>query len=885
MPSLYRACRLISTAALLASAAVPGAAQEAVEIVVTPSRFPSDAASDEPVSVVTADDIARSGATTLDEVLNKLPSFGSQGVNASQNDGGYGGVFVDLRNLNFNRTLVLVDGDRFVLSGIRTDEAVDLNNIPLALVDHVEVLRDGAQPEYGSDGVAGVVNVVLKKRFDGLQLSAYSGAAGAGDDATETYAATWGGSFDGGSVAVDLGFTNRDPIRQSNRDWSRDPITGFAAGGAPLIGSSASPSGHATTSDGALDALLLGDGRHRQYDPRIDGYDDAGARYLQSGLRRYNAGLIAHYDIADGISADAQLLFTERRSDTLLPPQSLGVSGTGRYPDGFVVPATNPYNPFGQDVTLQRVLSEAGDQMTHTEGPTWRVVLGLQGELGDDADWRVSFNRGESRLTYRTSNAIDLSDVFSTLTDGSANYFGPDTLTPANVARIRYTDVSSSRYLEDVGRAVVHESLAKLPGGPLEFTLGAELRAESGRTTVSPVEAAGVQAGGDMAPTGGGYDTREAFVDLDMPVLKDRPFARVLSAEASARFTDTSRFGSYATYKAVATWAPDDAVRLRTTFGGARRPPAITEAFGGIAANYVPLTDPCDSRAGLRANPVVDANCRALGLGPGFVQAADLVNVASGGNPNLRPEASENMTLGAVLTPMPDLSLAVDYYSYRIKNAIDSLADTDPDYIPDACFESVGLSNPLCSLIRRAPSGAGAGQIDEVLALDANIGTIKTSGVDFDLGWRRRAAGGAISLDWQTTWLLDYRISRIGSSGYTQYAGTFPSLAAVGSYARVRSALTFGYARDDWSASWTTRLISGAKVLGGGPGEPFSKAPDVLYHDLSATWRRDRLTFVGGIENLLDQKPPTLLDGVTNTDTNTYDVVGRFLFVRCTATF
>ncbi len=174
---------------------------------------PLDAASLSPVTVIDGEALAASSATSLDQLLNKLPAFGSQGVNGVQTDGGYGAAFVDLRNLNFNRTLVLVNGRRFVLSGIKTDEAVDMNNIPLAMVDHVEILRDGSEPIFGADAIAGAVNIVLKKDFDGVTASALGGISGRGDGATDTVSATFGHNFGANANNGNITFSAR-PVAQ-----------------------------------------------------------------------------------------------------------------------------------------------------------------------------------------------------------------------------------------------------------------------------------------------------------------------------------------------------------------------------------------------------------------------------------------------------------------------------------------------------------------------------------------------------------------------------------------------------------------------------------------------------------------------------------------------
>ncbi len=872
----------------LAGASRHAHAQQAEQITVAapaPSSQPAG------TTILSAGDIARSGVSTIGSLLDELPAFGSQGVNGAQNDGGFGEYFVDLRNLNFDRTLVLVDGQRFVLSGIQTDEAVDLNNIPAAFVDHIEVLADGTQPQYAADAIAGVVNIVLKDQVDGLHLDSYGGAAAAGDTGTSEISLIDGHGFANGHVAVGLDAFWRSPLPQNDRAWAADPIAAAVAtpsGPAITYGSPAAIGGQVVGT--GIDDLALGGGRFRPFNA-ADDYDPAAARYLQGGLQRETAYIDGDYAVTQTVSANAELLFTDRAATTELPPQVLGLTGTEKHPDGFVIPATDAYNPFGEPVTLQRVVAEAGAQQTTTSGPVWRVLGGLDGVLGRWA-WTASFDHSQSLSVYVTDNDINLTRALQTAGAApcpaaqgcvAADWFGPNSLSPQALDFIRYTGRSQSMYEETVGQLRVRGPLFALPGGEARLTLGGEIRAEHGATTLDAVTAQGNQAGNDASPTAGGYDTYEIYSVASLPLLRNMAAAKSLDVSLSARGTATSRYGAFGTFRGAVKYAPVDGLQFQAVTGQARRPPAISEAFGGITASPTPVADPCAAAAGLRSNPVVNENCLAQGLAPGFVQNSSLIDVLSGGNSSLRPESSENETLGVTIVPprWPWLSASVDWYHYRIANAIDSLEDTNPNTIPDACYESVRLSSPVCALITRFPGGGDAGQISTILGRDENVGTIKTDGLDFSLSAKRRLGGhGALKLGWQTNWLLDYRLHTQDTAGFTQYAGTFPGLQGAGLYARVRSRATAEWSLGDWTAGWTGRFISGGRVLGDSAPDLDGKAPGVFYHDVSVSRRYGKLMLMAGVDNLTDLRPPLLLDGETNTSTATYDVVGRFVWGR-----
>ncbi len=866
------------------------------EIVISSHRVqPSDAANSSPITVINSETIAASSATSLDQILNKQPAFGFQGVNGNQNDGGYGAAFVELRNLNFNRTLVLVDGRRFVLSGIKTDEAVDLNNIPLALIDHVEILRDGSEPKYGADAIAGAVNIVLKKDFEGISLDGMGGISGHGDGETETIQATLGHHWSSdNSVVVSIGQSHSDPIPQSSRSWSQGPISAEQVGADGAVrllrGETATAGGHAVSAND-VDALILAGGQYRDFNRSSDSYDFSKDRYLTAGQDRKIATILAHADLTDHMSAFSELSYALRNSDNLDPPATLGLAGTAKYPSGFVVPADNLFNIFHQDVTLQRVLTEIGDQTTHTEAITARAVVGLAGTaLG--GEWSLSINHGETHQTYSLANAVNLTKVFNTLSADpavciaaagcvQADYFGPNSLTPAAANYIRYTDVARSAYRENQEQASFTFPAAQLPGGPWMATLGGEYRTEFGSTLPDPVTAAGDQAGSDSAATGGGYRSREAYFDTTLPLRKD------LTLAAAIRYSSFDRFGEFPTWKTNLSWAPIGGLRFRATLGDARRVPAITEAFGGSTASFLPVQDPCDAVSGSLSNPVVAANCRKIGLSPQFAQSSSLLAVSNQGNPHLTPESSRNLTIGTVLTPasLADLAITADYYDIRLKNAIDSLSDADPNFIPNQCYASRNLSSPTCALITRIPSGPDAGQISKIVSPDENIGAIRTDGFDLGLTYRLKLGdSGQLSFDWQNSFLFDYLVQETPGSPTVQYAGTFASLVNSGSYSRYKTLLATSFEEGAWTYGWTTRYIDGAKVQGQDIAL-YAKAPGIFYQDLEVSWRRAPVVLRFGIDNLLDQRPPTLIDGLSNTNLSSYDVIGRFFYGKTTISF
>jgi iron complex outermembrane receptor protein len=220
-----------------------------------------------------------------------------------------------------------------------------------------------------------------------------------------------------------------------------------------------------------------------------------------------------------------------------------------------------------------------------------------------------------------------------------------------------------------------------------------------------------------------------------------------------------------------------------------------------------------------------------------------------------------------------------------VRNAIDSLSDADPNDIPDQCLASAGMSSPTCALITRIPSGPNAGQISRILSPDTNIGAIRTDGLD--LGLSKKFAldhGDSFSVDWRNTVLFNYLVQETPGAAFVQDAGTFPNLTGGGLYSRYRSTVAARLDSGPWSAGWTARYLDGGKV----PGSALSfesKAPGVFYHDIEASWTHQSATVRIGIDNLFDRTPPGLMDGVSNTNLASYDVVGRFFYVNTSVQF
>jgi outer membrane receptor protein involved in Fe transport len=285
---------------------------------------------------------------------------------------------------------------------------------------------------------------------------------------------------------------------------------------------------------------------------------------------------------------------------------------------------------------------------------------------------------------------------------------------------------------------------------------------------------------------------------------------------------------------------------------------------------------------------VIDANCTAAGAGPGFVSQG--AGATQGGNPKLQPETAREWSLGTVVKPhwIPGLTFSADYYKIDLEKAIEQ--NGLPDYILMQCYASAGLRSPACASVSRDPS---TGQITFLYAPRSNIGAIKTDGIDLALQYEAPAASlglplpGALEVDWSATYMLHFDQQDAPGAPFQHFAGTLgPNDGLHGSYTHLRARLETIYSQDAWSVGYDVRLIGGAKVLGADSStQAFTRLSDVYYHDIFAQYRFGRATVTFGIDNLLDRKPPLVIDGNTNTNPLTYDVVGRYLYLKGSVAF
>jgi iron complex outermembrane receptor protein len=697
-------------------------------IVVTGSRIRTDPLDKQaPVLQLTREELERSGLTSVGDILQQLPlsggaingKFNSSGNFGFPPDGGgigAGAVEADLRYLGSKRVLVLVDGVRWVngssASGVAA--ATDLNTIPLSIIERIEVLEDGASPIYGSDAIAGVINIITRKEFDGMAATAYTGGYHYGDGLTQKYDVSWGNSDDKMSIIVGVSYLDQQLIESKDRDISQYPEP--FADGCTSACSSATPQGRFRFRDTRI--APIGDGSNQivdvtlnervagtaSYDPLnptggdfhafgiSDRFNFAPYNLMLTPSRRLGAFSSVTYKIHPRVRFQGKASFTNRESINRAAPEPLFIgpdAGNGNRMDRIVIHQDNPYNPFGltlgadNGLVVTRRPIEAGPRLFEQTVNTFYTSGGLAGDfqLGEQRFyWDATLAYGVNRADQLRNNSFNSSKLQQALgpgyTDdngqlrcGTADNPGDPDCVPFNIfggqgadgrgtitrAMLDYAtfvqhDVSEQTLVD--ATANVSGDLIKLPTGALSMAAGVEHRRLNGFFEPDPVVVAGDGADVPSQPTAGSYWVNEAYAELRAPLVTRMPGADLLDVNGAVRVSDYSILTPEFTGKLGARWRPIPDVMLRGSYGLGFRAPGIGEIYGSQSRYDAVLEDPCGD---LNSKPAaVQRRCiDDLGVPAdgSYEQINRQISVTTGGNPDLDPETSDSLNISLAYSP------------------------------------------------------------------------------------------------------------------------------------------------------------------------------------------------------------------------------------------
>jgi len=916
----------------LPPAADPSATADATpapgeEIVVTGSRIRRDPLSqDAPIVFVDADDIAKTGLNSVNDVLQRLPSSGG-GLNSKFNNSGNlgnppdgggvgaGAAEIDLRYLGSRRVLVLVDGLRFVngASASGVPGSTDLNAIPDSAIERIEVLQDGASAIYGSDAIAGVVNIITKRRQKGFLASAQIGGyPQEGDGFTQNYQLSWGNGSNGPlSIVVGGNYVKQNSVRSGDRALSRFPEPYFDACIATC--SSFTPNGRFTGSifpggNATLIAPVLGRAStpadFRRFVSPADRFNFGPFNFIQIPLERLGVFGNLRYELADNLNFSVKGTWNRRESKNQAAPLPFGIGPTsGLTPvlSGIVVSATNPFNPFGVNLggsnnnvgAIFRRFIEGGPRRFNQTVNTTYGVATLDGKFdlgGRNWFWDVNASYGRNKASQDMFGNINSSLLRQALGPIAActapcvpfNLFGGEgSITQPMLDFVTFEQNDSSVQSTFDATANMSGSLFELPGGPLGLAVGAEYRKLKGRFDPDPVVAAGFSSDIPARPTRGSYDVKEAYAELNAPLFSDLPFLNLLELNGAVRFSNYSTSGSTTTFKGGINWKPFRDLRLRGTIAEGFRAPSIGELFGTQSRFDEVLDDPCSSNTDNRAprrfsnDAAVRAACIAAGVpaNGSYQQANAQISVNTGGNEALDPETSKSRVLGAVYSPswLRRFSIEANRYRIKVEGAIQG--------IPRATtvLNCLLTGDPAtCGLVTRVN-----GELIEIEGLLQNIAAIKTKGTDVNLTYRDLETNmGTFGFTWSNTFLRNFDVIVPGAAGDelltregTQVgspAQAFPKYKSVG---------IIDWDLANFGASATGRAVSKLKEVGG------NTINAVFYIDLQLRWAMPNfangLGFAVGANNLFKTRTPGCFTCESNNFSQTvHDIPGRYLYAR-----
>ena len=855
------------------------------EVVVTGSRIARrDLSSVGPTTVIGAPEIAATGVTSLEVLLQRLPSsagFGGNQTSAYWVSNGWGTPQINLRGMGTNRTLVLLNGRRIVAGGTGANTSVDLSMVPVSIIERIEVLKDGASAIYGADAVAGVVNIITKEDFEGVEASVKAGAAFEGDGEELQLDLTWGVKRERGSLIANISYQDANEVYMPDRvDCPKSEVNGQLV----CFGSSSTTGGRALLPDGTRinfnqDPNGSGDD-FAIYDPLIHNFDFNQSFNAVNPLERLSFSAFGDHLLTDRLGIFGEVMYTNRQTEQPASPTTVR---------NIAFDASHPTNPTGQDVFLEnRRIAESGDRQFFQETDTWRIVAGLEGQFSDTWKWDVSYNWGRNTGIDGSTNIVNLLRLNETLdpavcgTGGipCADILGLGDVTQEVMDYILFTMVGTGGNEQTSISANVSGELFDLPAGPVFLAAGYENRNDKGWRNPDSLVVIGAPNTNAADPISGTVKSDEFYVEASLPLLVDAPLARNLNLDLAFRFSDYETFGSDDNFKVGLNWQVIDDLKIRANLSTAFRVPNVNELFGGVAEGNLTTTDPCSDWSTLDPSNVVYQNCQADGVPVGFTQLGNTILTTVGGNSDLEPESADTFTLGIVYEPsfLEGLALTLDYYDIEIEDAITQIPGSTK---LDVCYNTPNLAHEFCTPEHFTRSSL-SGDVDFLSAQPVNTGSETIKGVDIGLSYDFAIMDLPSTLDLKTTLLNEYEI--------TPFSGAAPIVldghigGGNGGYSSVRSYLSLNVGAERWGGTYSVQVIGEGDDFNAESPTIGAEIDTVVYHYLQGTYEfSDSMRLAVGIDNIFDEEAPYVASWTdANTDTMTYDLTGRRGYARLT---
>ena len=833
-----------------------------------------------PVTVITKKDIEKSGATTTAELLDKLQlnSGGVYNISQAAGDAGKPGFSgASLRGLGTTNTLILLNGRR-VANHAFDGASVDVNSIPLAAVERVEILKDGASAIYGTDAIGGVINFILKTDFRGIEGSYYKTDVRRGGGTTDKYTVTAGYgnlSTQRFNVLVSYDHEENDPIKASQRKFASTairPDLGFQQTSGNIIPAALrfdarGGLGNANPLAASGCAPQLGSYYLPAVSLRQCRYDFTSVLDIYPPTERESVVARGTFQVTNDHQLFGEYVLVKNRAifaSSETPVNDFSGHGPFIYPaGGRYYPA--PFNVPGPNGTTIRITptgdlgiawraKDGGRRTNQSDSEAERSVVGAKGTLAN-WDYELGFNKSTSKATdtyidgwfseRRLNAAIRTGDVNIFSITGQ-DQRGADLLQAAKILEV----VRKSQGKTTIADLKVSKDVWQMPAGPLGLALGIESRKEELDDQPQPVLFSGdIQGGGgDIPPVKADRRVRAAYLELNVPIVKN------LEAQFAVRSDRYSDFGATTNPKIALRWTPTKQLLIRSSYNTGFRAPSLPDLFLPRFFSNTADThnDPIRCPGGTPIGAFVD---------DGLECEAQFQN-QQGGNRDLKPEKAKQATLGIVFEPTPGTSFGADFFWIKRRDTIATLGD-------NTVFDTFAATDPLNAqgfFVRnlRAANGSCVGDapasptpanvpcaINFVVQVSSNLGVYALSGVDINgaVSFNAGAAGKMrVSLD--GTYIQKYKFQTEKDGPYfNNNAGTN---STNGTIVRWRHVLAFDWSKGPWGATLSENFVQNYLDDGG-----TRQVGNVETWDANLRWAGFKgLQLIVGVKNMLDRDPP-----------------------------
>ena len=799
---------LAAVGTMSAAVGTAALAQEAQRVEITGSRIlrTNDMLGTTPVVSINLEAMGNLGIENFADMATQLPQF-APSFGASRTQSTFSGVatsglnLANLRNLGSARSLVLINGRR-AAGGTSTSTAVDFNNIPTSNIERIEIITGGASAIYGSDAVAGVINIITKKNLEGVEIGLSYGQADKGDNRNPSASIVMGGKFGAkGRGLLTLEFDKQGQVSCKDREicsedflWTapatqlRGPAaySGVGLGGRYFVGGTSYTrrNGSLVDANGALIPFVT----------TIDGYNRNADRDLAIPTKRIMAAAELEYEMGRGIKAFGEFNFGETNIESKFEGHPFQSNQPGSHYGTLNpnIPLNNPYIPAQLTTAInaynanppvtngvaapaltdlvwwQRLNDAGGPRGADSSRRMTRAVLGLKGDLpslgfGRDFRWELSHTLARTTVNLNTEGLVNTANLYHGLrveadpaSPGQFRCIDPGAraqgcvpinpfaaYTPAmrNALRIGSIAIGTSSLNDTI--ATLSGTLADLPAGSLRAAVGAERRSFSGFLDRDVVVNNALATGNQISDTDfAKTKTDEVFAEVLVPILADLPGVQSLNFEGAFRKSDTST-SSYSTWNYGGDWEPISGLRLRAKQARSVRAPLPGE-LSGIGQTFGVIQDPC-TQSRRTNNAVRAANCLTDGVPATYVPPQTVeqgVAGLSGGNPNLQPEQGDTLTVGVVWTPAfaKGMSLSIDRFQIDVEKIITTVSR---QIAVNTCYDTA--DRRLCNVVTRGTNVQVPGATYVLTGVNEqleNVAQLNIAGWDVDLRYRTALPGG-----------------------------------------------------------------------------------------------------------------------------------------------